>query len=314
MAEHDGASATPGPLFLEFLDSLIRRNVSPHTRRAYARDLAQYQGFLARRSLDPERADFLTIRSFLAELRGRGYEPATLARKVSSLRSFYRFLIKERRIETNPTMLVRSSARERRLPHCLSSAEVEALLEAPPADSPLGRRDRAILEVLYSTGVRVSELVGLRPIDVDLVEGSVRVRGKGKRERLGVLGPPAVAALSEYLAERNRLRPAGPGAIAEVSPGSAESDRVFLNRFGRPLSDRSVRRLFDRYVAAAGLSPRTSPHTLRHSFASHLLEAGAGIREVQELLGHESLASTQVYTHVSVEGLREVYRKAHPRA
>jgi integrase/recombinase XerC len=190
------------------------------------------------------------------------------------------------------------------LPHFVSREDMARLLETPPADTPAGLRDRAILETLYSAGLRVSELTGLDVGDVELADGVAMIRGKGRKERLALLGPPAVAAIERWLPERQNLA----GARAETQPA------LFLNRGGTRLSSRSVGRLLEKYLKQAGLDPRTSPHTLRHSFATHLLDAGADIRGVQELLGHRSLATTQIYTHVSTQRLRDSYHKAHPRA
>jgi integrase/recombinase XerC len=206
-------------------------------------------------------------------------------------------------LAANPADGLRSPRQERKLPHFLSEQDLARLLEMPPADTVLGVRDRAILETLYSAGVRVGELTGLNLADVDLDSGLATVRGKGKRERLALLGPPALAALRRWLAQRET-----------VSPRARSQPAIYLNKRGTRLTTRSVGRLLQKYLAQAGLDPRTSPHTLRHSFATHLLDRGADIRSVQELLGHRSLANTQIYTHVTTHRLRESYHKAHPRA
>jgi integrase/recombinase XerC len=203
-------------------------------------------------------------------------------------------------LASNPAAGLRGPRQEKRLPHFVARDDMLRLLAAPPADTPLGLRDRALLETLYSAGLRVSELTGLDVADVDLGEGAATVRGKGKRERLAMLGPPAVEAIRTWLPAREAL----------ARTGTA----LFLNKNGTRLSARSVGRLLEKYLSLAGLDPRTTPHTLRHSFATHLLDAGADIRSVQELLGHRSLGTTQIYTHVSTQRLRDSYHKAHPRA
>jgi integrase/recombinase XerC len=213
-------------------------------------------------------------------------------------------LCRQGTLNNNPALGLRGPRQDKKLPHFVSREDMARLLETPPSATPLGLRDRAILETLYSAGLRVSELTGLNVGDVDLDDGLATVRGKGKRERLAMLGPPAAAALNRWLPERQNL--AGSRAVNQPA--------LFLNRNGTRLSSRSVGRLLEKYLAQAGLDPRTSPHTLRHSFATHLLDAGADIRGVQELLGHRSLATTQIYTHVSTQRLRDSYHKAHPRA
>jgi integrase/recombinase XerC len=207
-------------------------------------------------------------------------------------------------LTNNPATGLRGPRQERKLPRFFSREEMLRLLEAPPADGPLGLRDRAILEVLYSAGLRVSELTGLELGDLDLGEGLATVRGKGRKERLALLGPPATQAINAWLPARQAL--AGPRALTQPA--------LFLNRRGTRLTTRSVGRLLSKYLAQTGLDPEASPHTLRHSFATHLLDAGADIRSVQELLGHRSLGTTQMYTHVSTQRLRDSYHKAHPRA
>ena len=290
----------------QFLDRLaIERNFSEHTLRAYRLDLEQFRTFLATQKITrPEQVNTMVMRKYMASVRRRDYAKATVARKISSLRSFYRFLCREGTAETNPAAAVRTPRLDRKLPHFLSTKDVERLLDAPPHDTPLGKRDRAILEVLYSTGLRAAELVALDMEDLDLSGGMVHARGKGKKERLAPLGRPAIESLETYLAAR---RPAFKRALRD---GNA----VFLNRFGHRLTSRSLGRMLDKHIKIAGLDARTSPHTLRHSFATHLLDHGADLRSIQELLGHEDLSTTQVYTHLTAERLREVYDKAHPRA
>jgi integrase/recombinase XerC len=254
-----------------------------------------------RGTLDPAELARQDLRAFLAREHARGLAPATMARKMASVRTFFRWLEREGRIERNPAATLRTPRTPRKLPRVLSGEEVDRLLRAPSGEGILGLRDRAILETLYSAGLRASELTALNRGDLDLAGGVVRVRGKGRRERLGLLGSQAVGALRAYLEERRR-------------EGLASEAAVFLNRFGRRLTARSVQRVIERHILRAGLGVRATPHTLRHSFATHLLEAGADLRSVQELLGHRNLGTTQIYTHVTMEKLKEVYDRAHPRA
>ncbi len=300
------------PLIREFLDYLTHeRNFSDHTVRSYAADLDQFAAFLGGSDDGGVEAEELSkriveatpvdLRRYLAEMRRRDYRRATIARKLATLRSFYKFLARQGHVEANPVKTIRTPRQEKRLPKFLEPEEVERLLAAPEGDDLLTLRDRAILEILYSTGMRVSELVGLNLDDVDPIGEVVRVRGKGRRERLAPLGSYALEALDRYLAAR---------AGAEVRDDKA----LLVNRHGQRLSARSVRRKLAKYLKMAGLDPAVSPHTLRHSFATHMLERGADLRAVQELLGHRSLSTTQVYTHVTAGRLKEVYEAAHPRA
>jgi integrase/recombinase XerC len=279
------------------------RGASPHTIRAYGTDLVLLLSFLQSKEVtSPEEVTPLHLRMWLADLTERGLSATTRARRLAAARALFKFLVREGTLASSPALGLRSPRRPRRLPHFLSKSEVGRLLEAPGEGDRYGVRDRAILETLYSTGCRISELTGLNEEDLDLRGGVVRIRGKGRKERLAALGRFAVGALSDYLPFR-RAAVASPG-----EPG------VFLNRFGTRLSERSVARLLDKYIARAGLAARTSPHTLRHSFATHLLDAGADLRSVQELLGHKNLETTQIYTHVTVERMRKIYDRAHPRS
>jgi integrase/recombinase XerC len=295
--------------FAEFLRHLaVEKNSSPHTVKAYREDLAQALDFfrarLGQQNPAPDRLTTRLLRAYLAWLHEQGYAKTTVARRVSAVRSWCRFLRRQGVLSANPADGLRGPRQDKRLPHFLSVEDVLRLLDAPPADAPLGLRDRALLETLYSAGLRVSELTGLNVEDVDLSEGLATVRGKGRRERLALLGPPALAALRRWLEGR-----------AAVAAGlSRPQPALFLNKNGTRLSSRSVGRLLEKYLKQAGLDPRTSPHTLRHSFATHLLDNGADIRSVQELLGHRSLSTTQIYTHVTTHRLQESYDKAHPRA
>jgi integrase/recombinase XerC len=293
----------------EFLRHLaLEKNASPHTVKSYREDLTQALDFFRTRlgqlSPGPDRLTTRLLRAYLAWLHELGYARTTVARRVCAVRSLCRFLCRQGTLTANPTDGLRGPRQDKKLPHFLSVEDVTRLVGAPPADTPLGLRDRALLETLYSAGLRVSELTGLDVEDVDLGEGIATVRGKGRRERLALLGPPALVALRLWLEARASL------AQALRRDGSA----MFLNKNGTRLSSRSVGRLLEKYLKLAGLDPRTSPHTLRHSFATHLLDNGADIRSVQELLGHRSLSTTQIYTHVTTHRLQQSYEKAHPRA
>jgi integrase/recombinase XerC len=293
----------------DFLAHLgLEKNASPQTVKSYREDLTQALAYVR----DQTRKNFVetrdwntrTLRGFVAWLHGQGYSKSTIARRLAAVRSFGKFLCRQGVLRTNPAAALRGPRRDRKLPHFLTVADVRKLLAAPAAAGTFAARDRAILETLYSAGVRVSELVGLNLDDLDLADGVMIVRGKGKKERLALLGEAAKEALARWLADRSAL-------LADLG---REDVAVFLNKTGGRLTSRSVARLTEKYLKIAGLDPRTSPHTLRHSFATHLLDAGADVRGVQELLGHKSLSTTQVYTHVSAQRLRQSYRNAHPRA
>jgi integrase/recombinase XerC len=287
------------------------RGLSSNTVAAYQGDLTQFFAFAAAAGRPaPADADPMLLRRYLAQLHARGLAAASLQRKVASLRACFRYLRRRGLVAGDPAALLEAPKGERRLPVVLKPRQVEALLAAPDAGDPVGLRDRAVLELLYATGIRVGELCGLRLPDVDLEARTVRVVGKGAKERLVPFGEPAHAALSAYLAAGRLLML--PPAAADVAPGAIEA--VFLNRRAKPLTPRDARALLARYRIGTDAPNGTSPHTLRHSFATHLLEGGADLREVQELLGHAALTTTQTYTHVSKERLRRVYEQAHPRA
>jgi len=291
----------------EYLRHLaLEKNASAHTVKSYREDLTQALEFfrqkLASQSPGPERLTTRLLRGYLAWLHEQGYAKTTVARRLAAVRSWCRFMCRQGTLEANPADGLRGPRQNRNLPHFLTEDDLARLLQTPPADTPLGLRDRAILETLYSAGLRVSELTGLDLGDVDLDSGLATVRGKGKRERIALLGPQALEALKQWLTGRQALaRPRSKAA-------------VFLNKNGTRLTARSVGRLLEKYLALAGLDPETSPHTLRHSFATHLLDRGADIRSVQELLGHRSLGTTQIYTHVTTTRLHDSYQQAHPRA
>jgi integrase/recombinase XerC len=293
----------------EFLRHLaLEKNASAHTVKSYREDLTQALDFfrtrLGQQNPAPDRLTTRVLRAWLAWLHEQGYAKTTVARRVSAVRSWCRFLCRQGSLTANPADGLRGPRQDKKLPHFLAVADVLRLLDAPPADDPLGLRDRALLETLYSAGLRVSELTGMNVEDMDLAEGMATVRGKGRKERLALLGPPALKALRRWV----DARPAVVGGLRQPPPA------LFLNKNGTRLSSRSVGRLLEKYLKQAGLDPRTSPHTLRHSFATHLLDNGADIRSVQELLGHRSLSTTQIYTHVTTHRLQESYEKAHPRA
>jgi integrase/recombinase XerC len=291
--------------FLRYL--LVERNASELTIKSYGEDLTALEQYLAEsygHQPRPAEITVLDLRGYVAALHEAGYAKSSVARRLASLRSFFRFAQRERLADSNPAKPLRNPRPERKLPHFLSADEISKLLETPQSQEPGGLRDRAILETMYSAGLRVSEVVGINAGDLELDAGLVRIRGKGRRERLSPLGSYAVKAIQRWLNVRK---------LSPREPAGPESP-VFLNRSGRRLTTRSVARMLQRYLKVTGLDQRTSPHTLRHSFATHLLDRGADIRSVQELLGHKSLVTTQIYTHVSTSGLREAYTKAHPRA
>jgi integrase/recombinase XerD len=303
------AIATEAERFLDHL--AVERGLSEHTLAAYRRDLRRYAAFLAKRDLrDPSGVDEETIRSFVASLSASTHGPeaapyraSSVARTLSAVRSFHRFLLREGAAERDPAAAVSRPRLPRSLPRPLGAEDVRRLLEAPDPATPAGLRDRAILELLYGSGLRISELTGLDVDDVDLEEGSVRVLGKGGKERDVPVGSFARGAVAAYL---TRGRPALAGA--------ATRGALFLNARGGRLSRQSCARSLAGYVRQAGIERRVTLHTLRHSFATHLLEGGADVRVVQELLGHASVATTQIYTLVTSQHLREVYERSHPRA
>jgi integrase/recombinase XerC len=321
----------------QFLDYLkYEKRFSEHTAKCYGADLSQFGEFLAgtlsdkvsahgSESLAQQQigsgtavatkadlkldelllsADVNTARAYLAHLNEKQYSKATIARKLATLRSFYKFLIKTNRLDSNPLVVVRTPKQDKKLPRFLEYEEVKKLLETPPTDNWLGVRDRAILETLYSTGIRVSELVALNMDDIDFLGEVIHVRGKGKKERIAPISSSALQVIQYYIEFKNKRA---------QSNRNFDSKVLFVNKHGRRLSTRSVRRKMDKYLKMAGLDPSISPHTLRHSFATHMLNNGADLRSVQELLGHQSLSTTQVYTHLTTRKLKEVYEHAHPR-
>ena len=305
--------------FLQFLR--LNRNLSPHTVRAYDSDLTQFleavasQTGVRRRNLEPAALDRATIRGFLAGVHAQGQSRATAARKLAAVRTFLRYLRREGFIEADPATLIATPKREVRMPAHLSEQEMTALLAAPADDDPLGRRDHAILELFYASGLRLSELAGLDIDDVNLSAKMVRVLGKGGKQRLVPFNTSAASAIRAYLRDREMLTRGNVlVGIGRRGSGAERDEPLFVNYRGGRLTVRSIDRLVRRYVEACSTRLGISPHALRHSFATHLLQRGADLRAIQELLGHARLSTTQRYTHVNAAQLLEVYRKSHPRA
>jgi len=318
------------PLIQRFFDHLdAERNFSAHTLRSYGTDLVQFCQFLALCEADDDplagehtlddlaAADALPprrlaqrllavgpldVRAYLALMRNSDYSKATIARKLATLRSFYKYVVRCGKLEASPVSVIRTPRQDKRLPKCLDVDEIDRLLAAPDVKTLLGARDRAILETIYSAGLRISEVVGLNVEDMDEFSEAIRIRGKGKKERLAPLGNPAIEAVAHYVALR--------GATAS----RAARGPLFVNKAGGRLSARSIRRKLDKYIVLAGIDQHISPHVLRHSFATHMLNAGADLRSVQELLGNEKLSTTQIYTHLTTRRLKQVYNRAHPMA
>ena len=295
-------------LSLDFVAKLEHeKGFSEHTLRAYHKDLLQFDNFLkAEKRSSLESINHLLLRRFLAVLRSKNYSKTTIARKLASIRSFFKFLIREGELVSNPFEMLRTPKQDKKLPHFLSITEVDVLLKTPDSSTVMGLRDMAIMETLYSTGIRVSELVGLDEGSIDFLAGMIKVQGKGKKERLVPIGSPAIKAINEYIDSKSMSKKKEEKSVSRSEP-------LFLNKYGGRLTARSVARSLDKYLKASGINLLTSPHTFRHSFATHLLDKGADLRSVQEMLGHSSLSTTQVYTHITTERLKNVYDKAHPR-
>ncbi len=330
---------TENSLIHEFLNYLtFERHFSPHTAKCYSADLAQFCAYLSgdtaraggrqcfgaikpgtdtgpggtetavlvETSVQQKLRDVNTerVKLFLGFLGTQDYSKSTIARKLATLRSFYKFCLRRGYVQSHPLASIRTPKQDKRLPKFLELEQINKLLATPDTNTLLGSRDRAMLEVLFSTGVRVSELVDLNFADIDFEGGTIRVRGKGKKQRTTPIGPTAIAAVRRYLELRR----------ADARSASFDQNALFVNKHGQRLSTRSVRRKLDKYLAECGLDPNISPHTLRHSFATHMLNNGADLRSVQELLGHQSLSTTQIYTHLTTPRLKQAYDDAHPRS
>lgn len=291
--------------FLSYLK--VEKHASIHTSRSYERDLNDFFQFFKEKntSLFVHEVTYIHLREYLTHLMRQEYARKTIARKLSGLRSFYRFLLREKIVDNNPVKSISTPKMPKLLPKYLYQEEMSTLLKQPDLSTPLGIRDRAILELLYASGTRVSELVGLTLESLDLDLGVALVFGKGAKERYVPIGKEAILRLKQYLHDARPIL---------VKKLNEDHRTLFVNSRGGPLTDRSVRRVVDKYLSTAAVSLKASPHTFRHSFATHLLDGGADLRSVQELLGHQNISTTQIYTHVSKERLRETYNESHPRA
>ena len=282
--------------FIRYLE--IEKNYSVHTILNYRLDLEGFKKFLS--DTDIEKVDYLTLRKYLAVLKEKNLGTRTIGRRLSTLRSFFKFLTREGYLKTNPILVLSSPKQEKHLPQFMTEEEVSRLIESAFAKNEKderGLRDRAVLETFYSTGMRISEVVGLSIADIDFIGGIVKVMGKGKKERIVPIGETAIAAIRGYLKKRKK-----------------QAEALFLNKNGRRITARGTRNIVVKYIRLAGIKQGVSAHTFRHSFATHLLNRGADLRTVQELLGHANLSTTQIYTHLTTERLKSVYDKAHPRA
>ena len=292
-------------VFNRYINHLeAERRVSPYTVRNYKTDLLGFFDFLKEKGVDSlQEVDRRVVRDYMGHLARRRIAKASIARKLSAIRSFYRYLLREEIIATNPVEEASSPKLDQRLPSFLTLEEVERLLNAPDLSTPQGQRDRALLELLYASGLRVSELVSLTLGQISLDTNEIRVWGKGSKERMVLMGEPATEALRNYL-EQGR-----PKLV-----GEKKNDALFLNRYGQRLAERQVQRMLQQYAKKSGIGKRVHPHLLRHTFATHLLDGGADLRVVQELLGHARLSSTQIYTHVTKSQAKKIYLSAHPMA
>lgn len=290
-----------------FAHLTVEKGVSPHTLRAYQRDIQQFFAYLQRADINIESVNHIFLRRYLAYLQTLKYSRTTVARKVASLRTFFKFLNRENYLAANPALLLIIPKLKKRLPRSLEFDAVKDLLEAPDLEATFGQRDKAILETLYGTGIRVGELVGLNITSLDFLQNWIKVFGKGSKERIVPINQVALSFIQKYLASSR-------GMLLRRGDRDDEERALFINSRGTRLSDGGVRRMINKYVRRIGLNRKVSPHVLRHTFATHLLEAGADLRAIQELLGHVDLSSTQIYTHLSKARLKDVYEKAHPRA
>jgi len=291
----------------------IERNLSIHTRRGYIADVKQFIVYLktsgkasAEISFNSADVDQMMIRGFMRMLYQAKLKRVSIARKLASLRAFFKYLLRQGRINVNPAQVIQTPSAEKHIPGILSVDEMIAVLRVPFQDTPLGLRERAIMELFYSTGIRLSELAGLNRGDINFTQGLIKIRGKGRKERIVPVGGPAITALQNYLKIC--------GEFSQEAVASSKETPLFLNYSGKRLTSRSVARVVDQSIERSGINRKVSPHCLRHSFATHMMDAGADLRAIQELLGHESLSTTQKYTAVSISRLMEVYDKAHPKA
>ncbi|MBL8014172.1 MAG: tyrosine recombinase XerC [Candidatus Omnitrophica bacterium] len=285
--------AHPIPKFLTHLE--VERNYSDHTILNYRIDLDEFFDFL--KGVELKNVDYPLLRRYVAHIRSKNLKPRSVARKLSALRSFYKYLHREGIVERNPAALLLTPKLDKKLPMFLSEDETVTLIESPNTEKTAELRDKAIFETLYSTGIRVSELVGLNENSVDMIGNVIRVLGKGKRERIVPIGETAIDAIRAYCSVRSK-----------------KSQALFLNKNGQRLTTRSIANIVNKYIQRTSILKKISPHSLRHSFATHLLNRGADLRSVQELLGHQNLSTTQIYTHLTTERLKSVYDQAHPRA
>lgn len=284
----------------QFLDYLrAEKNASEHTTKNYAVDLRDFSNFIG--ETVPDQIEYTHVRNFLAHLKERNFSQSSISRKLACLRSWFKYMAREHLLSTNPAGGIATPKREKKLPSFLDEQEMTQLLSVASDNTKAGHRDRAIIETLYSTGMRVSELMCLNVADMDFLSGTLKIKGKGKKERMVPIGQTALRAVETYLADRDDR---------DKQPSSA----LFLNKNNTRLTDRSVRRILIKYAKRADIKKDVSPHTIRHTFATHLLDHGADLRSVQDLLGHENLSTTQIYTHVTTRRLKEAYENAHPHA
>ncbi len=301
----------------EYVEAFLRhlkleRNYSPRTLASYGDDLRNFLDFLDRRTagagaLSPAAVDRQLLRAFLRDLLGLGYAKRSIARKLACLRSFFRYLKKTGVVQASPMATIVSPKLDRRLPHFLDEDSMRRLMDQPDGATPQGMRDRALLELLYSTGIRLSELIGLNLQDMEMSGGTIRVLGKGNKQRIVPFGRPARRALEAYLSVRASL-------VGKAPPGTLSAEPVFLTVRGKRMNPKGVNVLVGKYISRVSEIEKKSPHVIRHTFATHMLDRGADLQAVKELLGHESLSTTQIYTHVSVDRLKSIYSRAHPKA
>lgn len=282
----------------KFIEYLNDKNYSKYTIHSYQKDLSFFEEFLNREKVEIVKVDYSLLRKYLTVLYEKNYSKKTIARHISTLKSFYKYLTKIKKIETNPMILIKTPKLDKRLPKFLNYDDLEKILSIPDTTTFLGKRDALILELLYSTGVRVSELIAIKISDINFYDHTIFILGKGNKERYVMFGSKALDKMNDYLNARKNI----------------QTDYLIVNRYGNPITDRGIRKIMDMILKKASLSYKISPHTLRHTFATHMLDSGADIEIVKELLGHESLSTTQIYTHVTSESLKRVYDNTHPRA